>query len=197
MSEPGASAVAMRQRLPAAARYCHRCGHDRLDHGHRRRVGRAASYVAAPTQRVRSVNVVTALLPLSSGDRGARLRGGARRRRRRPDRRRCARLGVVRPRRRRPRRPGRVHDLPLRRQRVGRRAGPRRARLPRRLRPSRRAAMWALRRLLLDAGDTAGFGGGIGRRAASSSSVSSPRSWPSPSGSSARCGWRAGRGSTT
>ena len=53
--------------LPPAARYCHRCGHDRLDRGHRHRVGRAASYVAAPKQRVRSVNLVTALLPLSSG----------------------------------------------------------------------------------------------------------------------------------
>jgi ribosomal protein L40E len=51
---------------PQAARYCHRCGHDHLD---LRADGRerAAHFVAAPEQRVRSVNLVTALLPLSSG----------------------------------------------------------------------------------------------------------------------------------
>jgi hypothetical protein len=50
-----------------SARYCHRCGHDRLGHGDRTRVGRAGSFVIAPRQRVRSVNLVTAFLPLSNG----------------------------------------------------------------------------------------------------------------------------------
>jgi hypothetical protein len=52
---------------PQAARFCHRCGHDHLDQRDGR-AERAAHYVAAPTQRVRSVNVVSALLPLSSGE---------------------------------------------------------------------------------------------------------------------------------
>jgi hypothetical protein len=68
VSEPGSERCGRcGTALPPAARYCHRCGDDRLDSGRRHRVGRAANYVAAPKQRVRSINLVTALLPLSSG----------------------------------------------------------------------------------------------------------------------------------
>ncbi len=57
---------------PAAARYCHRCGHDHLDahpiEDRRRRLRdeRAGAYVVRPKDRVRSINPVTALLPLSN-----------------------------------------------------------------------------------------------------------------------------------
>lgn len=57
---------------PAAARYCHRCGHDHLDtrpivdRRNRLRDERATAYVVRPKERVRSINPVTALLPLSN-----------------------------------------------------------------------------------------------------------------------------------
>ena len=51
---------------PTSARFCHRCGWDYL--ALRPTTGdRMASYVVCPAERVRSVNVVTALLPLSTG----------------------------------------------------------------------------------------------------------------------------------
>lgn len=59
---------------PAAARYCHRCGHDHLDdrpidnRRQRLRDERSTTFVMRPNERVRSINPVTALLPLSNGD---------------------------------------------------------------------------------------------------------------------------------
>ena len=61
---------------PASARYCHRCGHDHLDSSARSPSAaksdgvqsneRRAHYAVRPSERVRSLSLVSSLLPLSS-----------------------------------------------------------------------------------------------------------------------------------
>jgi hypothetical protein len=63
---------------PAAARFCHRCGHDHLDTrtiaptaakvGGVERTERRAHYAVRPSERVRSFHPVSSLLPLSSAN---------------------------------------------------------------------------------------------------------------------------------
>lgn len=53
---------------PPVANFCHRCGHDHRGDGADRRAG---PFVARPSERVRTPNAVTTLLPMASG-RGVR-----------------------------------------------------------------------------------------------------------------------------
>ncbi|MGH9136608.1 MAG: hypothetical protein ACRD0G_06110 [Acidimicrobiales bacterium] len=78
MSDGSAAATACSRcasAQPQAARFCHRCGHDHRDAGTAAPGGgraavvreRRGQYVVRPQERVRSFNLVSALLPLSSG----------------------------------------------------------------------------------------------------------------------------------
>lgn len=70
-TQPG-SCARCRTARPAAARYCHRCGHDHLDpqpltDRHLVRDERRSAFVVRPAERVRSFHPATALLPRSNG----------------------------------------------------------------------------------------------------------------------------------
>jgi hypothetical protein len=70
------SCVRCKSAQPAAARFCHRCGHDHLDTrtiaptaakvGGVERAERRTHYAVRPSERVRSFHLVSSLLPLSS-----------------------------------------------------------------------------------------------------------------------------------
>ena len=149
-TQSSTSSSCVRCKSDAARRrraFCHRCGHDHLDPRSRRRPPRSAASSRASAgrttrsarERVRSFNVVTRAAAAVERHGRADLRD-----RRSPS---AVAIPVIAAAlgwvpfalvRRGPGRAGGVHHLPLRRQRVGGRAGAGRARLPRRVGRARR-----------------------------------------------------------